>query len=59
SLYQKKIDDRNFRKKILSTGLLVKQEKKDMNSSRKGAFYYTFDNRKYVKLLKTGFDHFI
>jgi hypothetical protein len=31
----------------MSTGLLVKQNGKDKSSSKKGAFYYKLDKRKY------------
>jgi hypothetical protein len=31
----------------MSTGLLVKQTGKDKSNSKKGAFYYKLDKRKY------------
>lgn len=40
-------DKRNFSRNILSTGLLVKLSEKEKTSSRKGAFYYKLDKRKY------------
>ena len=46
-LYETEFDKRNFSRKILSTGLLVKQNEKDKENSRKGAFFYKLDNRKY------------
>lgn len=46
-LYATEFDKRNFSRKILSTGLLVKQNEKDKENSRKGAFYYKLDKRKY------------
>ncbi|MDQ4141923.1 MAG: NUDIX hydrolase [Bacteroidota bacterium] len=46
-LYEAEFDKRNFSRKILSTGLLVKQNEKDKENSRKGAFYYKLDKRKY------------
>lgn len=55
-IYQKPIDDRNFRKKILATGLLKKLNTKDKSTSKKGAFHYTFDQEKYKELLEKGFD---
>lgn len=55
AIYQRPIDDRNFRKKIIATGLLVKLDIKDMVSSKKGAFLYTFDRSKYSKLSKSGY----
>ncbi len=39
-VYETKFDNRNFSRKLLSTGLLVKLSEKDKLSSRKGAFYY-------------------
>ncbi|MFT7033506.1 MAG: 8-oxo-dGTP diphosphatase [Cyclobacteriaceae bacterium] len=55
AIYQRPIDDRNFRKKIIATGLLVKLDIKDMASSKKGAYLYTFDRTKYKKLSKSGY----
>ncbi|ALI99379.1 NUDIX hydrolase [Rufibacter tibetensis] len=46
-LYETTFDKRNFSRKVLSTGLLVRQEDKDKESSRKGAFYYKLDKEKY------------
>jgi ADP-ribose pyrophosphatase YjhB (NUDIX family) len=46
-LYGTEFDDRNFSRKILSTGLLVKQNEKDKKNSKRGAFYFILDKRKY------------
>ena len=54
AIFQSSLDKRNFRKKILSMGVLVKLEEKD-KSSRKGAFLYRFDKRKYQKLVDGGY----
>lgn len=54
-IYQKPLDDRNFRKKILSMDLLVKSDKKDKSGSKKGAYLYKFDEDKYSNLAKSGF----
>jgi len=43
-----KIDTRNFSRKIASTGLLSRLEEKDKSGSKKGAFYYKVDKKKYV-----------
>lgn len=56
SIYQEDIDDRNFRKKLLATELLIKQNSKDKSSSKKGAYYYKFDTEKYDELLTTGYN---
>lgn len=55
AIYQTELDKRNFRKKILSMDLLEKQKDKDMENSRRGAFYYKFNKEKYDELLKKGF----
>jgi 8-oxo-dGTP diphosphatase len=57
AIYLRKLDKRNFRKKILSMGILQKLEEKEKKSSKKGAFLYQFDKRKYNKLVEKGF-HF-
>ena len=46
-VYDAIIDKRNFSRKMLSTGLIVKQKDKEKNGSKKGAFYYKLDKRKY------------
>ncbi|MFI5157000.1 MAG: DNA mismatch repair protein MutT, partial [Chitinophagales bacterium] len=45
--YNTKFDHRNFSRKVLSTGLLVKLNEKDKTSSKKGAFYYKLNKKKY------------
>lgn len=56
AIYQKKLDDRNFRKKLLSFDLLIKLAEKDKTTSKKGAFLYRFDFNKYKKLEESGFN---
>ena len=46
-IYDTVLDKRNFSRKVLSTGLLVKQKDKERESSKRGAFYYKLDKRKY------------
>lgn len=46
-VYNMVLDKGNFSRKIISTGLLVKQKDKEKNGSKKGAFYYKLDKRKY------------
>jgi len=48
-VYQTTFDDRNFSRKLLSTGLLVKLSEKDKQSSKKGAFYYRLDQSHYLE----------
>jgi 8-oxo-dGTP diphosphatase len=54
AIYQSTLDKRNFRKKILSMDVLIKLNEKDMSGSRKGAFLYRFDKKKYRKLVDGG-----
>ncbi len=56
SLYDRKLDDRNFRKKIEGMNILKKLNEKDKRTSKKGAFLYKFDKKKYNQLLKKGYD---
>jgi len=46
-VYNAKIDNRNFIRKVNSTGLLIKLAEKDKSSSKRGAFYYELDMNKY------------
>ena len=56
AIYSKTLDKRNFRRKLLSMNLLEKLEEKEKESSRKGAWYYRFDQKKYQDLLNRGFN---
>jgi len=56
AIYQSELDKRNFRKKILAMELLIKLDTKDKSSSRKGAFLYRFDKKKYNKLMEGGYN---
>jgi 8-oxo-dGTP diphosphatase len=42
TVFQKKLDPGNFRKKVLSLSILQKQKEKNTTDSKKGAYYYTF-----------------
>lgn len=55
AIYQRKMDKRNFRKKILSMNLLEKLEEKEKETSKKGAFYYKFIQDKYEEFIQNGF----
>ncbi len=46
-IYQKKLDSRNFRKKLLSFNIITKTDEKDKLNSKKGAFLYKFCEDKY------------
>ena len=41
-IFGKTFDSANFRKKVLSTGKLIKLDEKETKSSKKGSFYYKF-----------------
>ena len=47
AVYDAEFDKRNFSRKVLSTGLIIKQKEKDKENSKKGAFYYILDKSKY------------
>lgn len=55
AIHHRTLDDRNFRKKMLSTGLLDKTGQKDRSTSKKGAFLYQFNIKKYQELAHEGF----
>lgn len=55
AIYRRKVDKRNFRKKILSMGILEKLDEKEKETSKKGAFYYKFNEDTYKKLKENGF----
>lgn len=46
-VFETSLDNRNFSRKILSTGLLIKQAEKDKEKSKKGAFFYKLNKEKY------------
>lgn len=55
AIYETELDKRNFTRKILSFEILQKLNEKEKETSRKGAFLYVFDSKKYKKLEKDGF----
>jgi 8-oxo-dGTP diphosphatase len=54
AIYQKKIDKRNFRKKISSLGIIEKLDEKERETSKKGAYYYKFNKVRYEKMARNG-----
>jgi len=56
AIYQKPFDKRNFRRKVLTMGLLDRLDEKEKRTSKKGAFYYKFNTEKYEELLQKGFN---
>jgi 8-oxo-dGTP diphosphatase len=51
----KPLDKRNFRKKILSMGLLQPLDEYETNVARRAAQLHQFDQKKYQQLAKAGF----
>ena len=56
AIHDKNLDDRNFRKKLSSLNLLKRLDEKDMSTSRKGSYLYSFKTKQYNKYLREGFD---
>ncbi|SMD03816.1 ADP-ribose pyrophosphatase YjhB, NUDIX family [Pedobacter nyackensis] len=46
-VYSTQIDNRNFVRKLTATKLLIKLAEKDKSASKKGAFYFKLDKKKY------------
>jgi hypothetical protein len=55
AIYQRKVDKRNFRKKMLSMNILEKLDEKETETSKRGAYYYKFNKDKYEILKQNGF----
>ena len=56
AIYQTPLDKRNFRKKLNAMDILEKLDIKDKKSSKRGAFLYKFNEKKYNKWVEQGFD---
>lgn len=56
AIYRRSLDPRNFRKKMLTHNLLIRLDEKDKSTSKKGAYLYTFDQKKYSSLVHTGYN---
>lgn len=54
AIYQSKLDRRNFSRKILSLGILKKLDEKEKGGSKKGAYLYVFDRKRYEQLSHEG-----
>jgi 8-oxo-dGTP diphosphatase len=46
SVYDTKMDKRNFSRKLMSERYLIKQKEKEKDRSKKGAYYYKIDKKK-------------
>ncbi|MDI1446503.1 NUDIX domain-containing protein [Polyangium sp. 6x1] len=49
------LDKRNFRKKVVATGLLIELDEVEQDVAHRAARLYTFDEKAYRKLEKEGF----
>jgi ADP-ribose pyrophosphatase YjhB (NUDIX family) len=54
AIYETAFDKRNFSRKILSLHILKKLGEKEKSQSKKGAFYYMFNYKKYKQLEQEG-----
>jgi len=55
AIYGRKVDKRNFRKKVQLMHFLEKSEEKDKTGSKRGAFLYTFNKKLYEQAIQKGF----
>ncbi len=56
TILQRELDKRNFRKKVLSLGLLVALDELEKDVPRRRARLYRFDKKKYRQLEREGFE---
>ena len=56
TILERPLDKRNFRKKILSMGLLVELDEIQQDVAHRAARLYRFDESRYQRLLKKGFN---
>jgi ADP-ribose pyrophosphatase YjhB (NUDIX family) len=54
TILEKKLDRRNFQRKIIDTGILKRLDETKKGVAHKAPFYYKFDLRNYKKALKAG-----
>lgn len=54
AIFQMPMDKRNFRKKLGTMDLLDKLEVKDKESSKRGAYFYSFNRARYEAFLSEG-----
>jgi hypothetical protein len=54
TILDKRLDRRNFQRKIIATGILKKLDETKKGVPHKAPFYYKFDLRKYEKALRAG-----
>lgn len=56
TVLERKLDKRNFRKKLLAMGLLVETDEIEQDVPHRAARLYRFDKKKYDQLEKRGFN---
>lgn len=54
AINETELDKRNFTRRILDLGILKKLDEKERGTSKKGSFYFVFDEEKYRKLDREG-----
>lgn len=54
AIYDTSLDKRNFRRRILSMDVLIKTDEKQKKYSKKGAYLYEFDQKKYLEKVTNG-----
>jgi 8-oxo-dGTP diphosphatase len=54
TIFGKKLDRRNFQKKMLSFGILERLKERKQGGAHKAPFLYRFDQKKYQQALKQG-----
>jgi ADP-ribose pyrophosphatase YjhB (NUDIX family) len=59
AIFETQLDSGNFSRRIHSLGILKRLNEKQRGLSKKGAFYYIFDEEKYRKLEDSGYSFVI
>lgn len=54
AIYDTTLDKRNFQRRILTMDILERLDEKQRETSKKGAFYYRFNQEKYQQTVKEG-----
>ena len=54
TILQQRLDKRNFRKKVLSLGVLIELDERERGVPHRAARLYRFDRRRYQRLVKRG-----
>ncbi|MGB3852361.1 MAG: NUDIX domain-containing protein [Tunicatimonas sp.] len=54
AIYDTTLDKRNFQRRILTMGILERLNEKQRGTSKKGAFYYRFNQEKYQETVREG-----